>query len=736
MRRRKNIFAAFTCSLLMAQAVCLAGCGEVPAVADEEVIELIEPTAELSGSETVMRRTLYTAKTFEVLVDPYIEEYSYDERRNFIATGRKIGDTVAAGDIIYKADIIANESKIEKLMEKMTALQDDYAEYYYEMKNKLNDQYWELSVLERDLSEVENREPDNESSPAYAAWEREEQKVRGNYNKKELDIVMNEAALSEREELLYLDYDYYAKQVIELQLQNQKGDLYSKINGNIIYLYMCDEGDGIAPGTVVASVADMNQKRIVCSAIDRSTRNTIKQVYAFFNGKKYEVVCDEEASDSISTLFYLKDPEGEVPIGTYGNLVLYSGMTDSVLTVPREAVHNVGMEKYVYVLEADKVVVRSVKLGLSDGAYVEIRSGLEEGEKVFLDRSDPQAVNTAVMERSSVSMAYSESGTLYYPVMFGVDCNIEYGTVIFENFPSYEREMQGNIYSFERLSEALYMPVKAGDVIANVSVRQSDEEKQALAELENNINRAQERLLDLVQKDAEGSEKLIESKQAEIDRMMEQYIELTEDYSVTAVRTERDGRLNYVYDRRSTYDGRSVTSISLIKGDEMGRYYTYARIADTNMAFLLLPNKNNNTYGPLGYNTTMTVQYNNWANETVTKEAPVVMVNMENNKYALFLDREIVEDISAYKSRVQASSNRQTNLSVKGTVKSMDNVLLLPETAIKLVNSSFGYVNVLMEDGSICPTSVVIGRKYPNKDRGYDYCVIDGLTEGMTICWE
>ena len=109
----------------------------------------------------------------------------------------------------------------------------------------------------------------------------------------------------------------------------------------------------------------------------------------------------------------------------------------------------------------------------------------------------------------------------------------------------------------------------------------------------------------------------------------------------------------------------------------------------------------------------------------------MVTVNLEKNKQALFLDKEVLEDICAYKSEFQSNSNKQTSLSVKGTVKSMDNVLLLPEEAIRLVNSSFGYVNVLMEDGSICPVSVVIGRKYSN-----NYCVIDGLTEGMTICWE
>ena len=112
----------------------------------EEAIELIEPTAELSGSEAVTRRTLYTARTFEVLVDPYIEDYSYEEARNFVPTGLKIGDMVGVGNIIYRANILALDPQIEKLTEKLAELQESYAEYYYETRTKLNDQYWELKV--------------------------------------------------------------------------------------------------------------------------------------------------------------------------------------------------------------------------------------------------------------------------------------------------------------------------------------------------------------------------------------------------------------------------------------------------------------------------------------------------------------------------------------------------------------------------------------------------------------
>ena len=730
MKRRRIVSAVLVCCMTIAQAACLAGCGEQPAVADEEVIELIEPTAELSGSETVTRRNLYNAKTFEVLVDPYIRDYTYEEARNFIPIERKTGDTIAVGDLIYRANISDNDSKIEKLTEKLTDLQDSYAEYYYDIKTELNDQYWELKELGKDLEDIQDEEPDDQSGHAYTLWEREEERAEGYYNKKELDIMVNEAALKEREELLYLDYEYYARQVQELHLKNEAGNIFADMGGRVVYLKVCDQGEQIPAGTVVASVADMNRKQIVCDAIDRAARNTIKEIYAFFNGKRYELVYDDEASDLTSSVFLLQDPRGEVPVGTYGNIVLYTGVREQVLTVSKEAIHNVGLEKYVYVLEGDKTAVRTVKIGLSDGVYVEILSGLEEGEKVFLDRSDPQPVKTAVLERGSVSVQYSEKGTLYYPIEFTVKCDVSHGKIVFGSWQPYESVVKGRTLTCEKLTDALYLPFRAGDIIANISVVPSDVEKQELAQLESDLKRAEERLADLVKKNEEDSEKLIESRQEEIERMREQLIELVGDYSVTAVRMERDGLLSAVYDTYYRSVGGSYQKISVLPGDEMSRNNVYARMVDNSMAYLLLPDKES-LYGRLGYNTTLTISYNNWENQTVTREVPVVTVNLEKNKQALFLNKEVMEDICAYKSEFQSNSNKQTSLSVKGTVKSMDNVLLLPEEAIRLVNSSFGYVNVLMEDGSICPVSVVIGRKYSN-----NYCVIEGLTEGMTICWE
>ena len=55
-----------------------------------------------------------------------------------------------------------------------------------------------------------------------------------------------------------------------------------------------------------------------------------------------------------------------------------------VPVVPREAVTERGGRKVVFVLEGQKVSRRDVALGLGDDDVVEIRQGLEPGERVVV----------------------------------------------------------------------------------------------------------------------------------------------------------------------------------------------------------------------------------------------------------------------------------------------------------------------------------------------------------------
>ncbi len=57
----------------------------------------------------------------------------------------------------------------------------------------------------------------------------------------------------------------------------------------------------------------------------------------------------------------------------------------NVLVLPLRAVKREGGKNVVYLLENGKPVVREISVGWQDGRWIEIISGLEEGQLVMLE---------------------------------------------------------------------------------------------------------------------------------------------------------------------------------------------------------------------------------------------------------------------------------------------------------------------------------------------------------------
>jgi Cu(I)/Ag(I) efflux system membrane fusion protein len=75
------------------------------------------------------------------------------------------------------------------------------------------------------------------------------------------------------------------------------------------------------------------------------------------------------------------NPGGVLRPGLYGTATLESA-GHSVITVPRDAVVDTGLRQHVFVATGTRFEPRDVTLGVQLADRVEIRSGLEEGERV------------------------------------------------------------------------------------------------------------------------------------------------------------------------------------------------------------------------------------------------------------------------------------------------------------------------------------------------------------------
>ena len=81
---------------------------------------------------------------------------------------------------------------------------------------------------------------------------------------------------------------------------------------------------------------------------------------------------------------YVDNPEGKLRIGMMTQNTIHVTSAENVLIVPSITITSRQDKHYVRILsDDDNVERREVEVGISDGVYTEIRSGLAEGERVI-----------------------------------------------------------------------------------------------------------------------------------------------------------------------------------------------------------------------------------------------------------------------------------------------------------------------------------------------------------------
>ncbi len=156
-----------------------------------------------------------------------------------------------------------------------------------------------------------------------------------------------------------------------------------------------EAGDMATPGKPLLKVEDTRELRLeVTVAGDEASGITVRQPVelvidalgpAPLSGTVAVVVPRAEAATQ-SVLVKVDVPRTPgLKSGLYGRARFTVGR-DNVLTVPFSAVSSIGALDRVFVVDADNVVhARLVRLGRSYGDRVEVRAGLEAGERVLID---------------------------------------------------------------------------------------------------------------------------------------------------------------------------------------------------------------------------------------------------------------------------------------------------------------------------------------------------------------
>ncbi len=87
-----------------------------------------------------------------------------------------------------------------------------------------------------------------------------------------------------------------------------------------------------------------------------------------------------------------------VKLGMNASATIVTGSSENALIIPMSALQEMMGESFVMVTSGETVEQRTVTTGLSDGNFVEILSGLEEGETItYTETTDSDSSNTFMM---------------------------------------------------------------------------------------------------------------------------------------------------------------------------------------------------------------------------------------------------------------------------------------------------------------------------------------------------
>lgn len=170
-------------------------------------------------------------------------------------------------------------------------------------------------------------------------------------------------------------------------------DIPEKIGNSVVLTNSFNEG------TTIATVADMNDLLFVGN-IDETevgkltTGMNIKILIGALEGKtfdaKLEYIAPKGTESNGAVMFEIKAalviPEGEhLRAGYSANAQITIAKANNVLSIPESSLKFDGSTPYVEVLKSTNPDVyerRNVEIGLSDGIYIEVKSGLTKEDRI------------------------------------------------------------------------------------------------------------------------------------------------------------------------------------------------------------------------------------------------------------------------------------------------------------------------------------------------------------------
>ena len=293
------------------------------------------------------------------------------------------GDRVVKGQILAKLDAPVLEANVA--MAELNLEQTIYPYYSYTHAADVPGTWLALDEAEGNLEEAQRLLEEGRIEEAQLLLEQVGQSLDKAKEKSEsrilslpLSVKMLELQLDQAEAEL-------AKAVITASFDGVVADIYIKegqqLSATSPAIYLIDPSEIKLSGVIdEMDVSKVKLGQEVTITLDALPDKEVKGRVTFVS---------PASTAQAGVVFYkttitLENPDEELKDGMSANAEIVIEEHDGVLLIPNRAVQGSLEKPWVEVVTEGQIEERQINIGLSDGTYTEILSGLEEGEEVVL----------------------------------------------------------------------------------------------------------------------------------------------------------------------------------------------------------------------------------------------------------------------------------------------------------------------------------------------------------------
>ena len=360
--------------VLLAVSMMSCGCGKSAQNAGD-VPELIEAVGVDMDTAVVTKMDLSGVTSFSAQIVPKIEKMAFLSSGSVDQMKVSIGDKVKKGQLL--ATLAGGSGKVKSLKEEIASLKETN-----EGTNQQSE--YDIEMLEENLSNLKKQSKAVKNS-------KQKKMLKSQIVEKEEEIKIAKAKLEQQKELQQLEIRQKEADIKEAQKSTKNSKLYSTIDGEVI---STSGGYMVQGGSVAIQVANMDAPRLKTAYVSDSKLAKASSYVAIVDGKKYKVEVEEQevSRQDIEMGNYPKNSwfdfvadHVDAKVGGSATIELYTDTVKDALVVPANAVYRSKEESYVYLVEGDAKTKTIVKTGTETDAYIQIESGVKEGDVVYVE---------------------------------------------------------------------------------------------------------------------------------------------------------------------------------------------------------------------------------------------------------------------------------------------------------------------------------------------------------------